>query len=82
MIADWFQAVVAPLSPRVDVTARGAELDLTLDQLHLGKTYLLQRSGDLSVWSDVNSFSAVTASFTTSVTNDLSQAFYRAQWWP
>jgi len=82
MIADWFQAVVAPLSPRVDVTARGAELDLTLDQLHLGKTYLLQRSADLSVWSDVNSFSVVASSFTTKLTNDLSQAFYRLKWWP
>jgi len=82
MIADWFQAVVAPLSPRVDVTARGSELDLTLDRLHLGKTYLLQRSADLSARSEVNSFSVVTASFTTKLTNDLSQAFYRVKWWP
>ena len=82
IIADWFQAVVAALSPRVQVTARGAELDLTLGQLHLGKTYLLQRSADLSAWSDVNSFSVVSSSFTTSVTNDLSQAFFRVKWWP
>ncbi|PYJ84026.1 MAG: hypothetical protein DME22_14195 [Verrucomicrobia bacterium] len=82
MIADWFQAVVAPLSPRVDVVAHGAELDLTLGRLHLGKTYLLQRSADLSAWSDVNSFSVVSSNFTTSVTNDLSQAFFRVKWLP
>src|SRR5439155_271374 len=82
IIADWFQAVVAPLSPRVQVTARGAELDLTLGGLHLGKTYLLQRSDDLSAWSDVNSFSVVTPTLAASVTNDLPQAFFRVKWWP
>jgi len=64
------------------VVAHGAELDLTLGRLHLGKTYLLQRSADLSAWSDVNSFSVVSSNFTTSVTNDLSQAFFRVKWLP
>ena len=66
----------------MDVAVSGAGLDLTLGGLHLGKTYLLQRSADLSAWSDENSFSVVTPSFTTRVTNDLSQAFYRVKGWP
>ena len=82
IIADWFQAAVAPLSPQVDVVARGTGLDLTLRQLHLGKTYILQTSSHLSAWMDADSFSTVTSSLTTSVTNDLSHRFFRVKWWP
>src|SRR5439155_6931621 len=82
IIADLFQAVVAPLSPRMGVLADGPGLDLTLSQLHLGKTYVLQRSSDLAAWTDVSRFSTATSNLTISVTNDLPRAFLRVRWQP
>ena len=82
VIADWFLSVVAPFSPQIGVAAAGTRLQLALDRLHPGQTYVLQDSNDLSHWSDVESFSSVASSFITSVTNAPPRRFFRIKWQP
>ncbi len=82
VIADWFQSVVAPLQPRLELRPSGAGLELALAQLHLGRSYVLQRSVDLATWDDVGLFSVTTTNFGTSMSNDLPQAIFRLKWQP
>jgi phospholipase/lecithinase/hemolysin len=77
IIADWFQAVAAPLNPRLNlITNGGTRPDLALTQLHLNATYVLRRSEDLNAWLDVQTFSTLATNLLISLTNDLPAAFY------
>ncbi len=79
IIAQWFQATVEAATPQIAVATDGASLSLTVGNLSAGKTYLLQRSLDLVVWSDVNQFSGDASLTLSSVTNALPQAFFRVK---
>jgi|SRR5206468_8440205 len=80
LIADWFLAVVSPLSPQIAVAASGADLELKVGNLQSEKTYVLQSSSDLSNWSDLKNLSAGASHLFTSVPNDAARTFFRVKW--
>ena len=83
VIADWFLSFVAPLSPQISVAASGTAVELRLERLDPGTTYVLQSSDDLSVWSDMKWFSTASSRyFTTIKPNALPQTFFRVKWLP
>jgi hypothetical protein len=76
------QSVVAPLTPRLNLAPNGTRLELAFTQIHLSRSYALQRSVDLTNWDDVNAFLMVTTNFATSISNDSPQAIFRLKWQP
>ena len=80
LIADWFLAVVSPLSPQIAVAASGADLELEVGNLQPENTYVLQSSRDLSNWSDLKSLSAGASPLFTSIPNDTTRRFFRVKW--
>jgi thermolabile hemolysin len=80
LIADWYQASVAPMQPAVAVRLAGGTLTLTASQLHAGRTYQLQRSADLVTWADVEPLAPVAGDVALDLTNAAPPAFYRLRW--
>jgi phospholipase/lecithinase/hemolysin len=86
LIADWFQAAVAPMSPRLALSkdAHAAPSRLSATNLHVSKIYLLQRSVQAPPfgWQDVLSFTSVTASASLPVgsNNTAGLGFWRLRW--
>jgi len=79
VIADWYSATVSPMSPQIAIVNAGTTVQMMLDRLDPGKTYVLQSSNDLSNWSEVKSFSSRTSRLVTSFTNQLPRSFFRIQ---
>jgi phospholipase/lecithinase/hemolysin len=79
VVAEWFQSVVAPLSPNIDLSPARGGFDLTLKSLNPGFNYVLQYSSNLARWSDLKSFTSLTSQVLTGLNNELPQLFFRVQ---
>lgn len=77
LLADWFQAAVAPMQPRLSLAGLGPIWSMTAESLHASKTYSLERSSLSMNWSNVATFVPVGSTRTWTVTNASPAAFYR-----
>jgi hypothetical protein len=70
------------MNPRVGLKPDAAQLELVCTQLHVTKTYTLQRTTNLTTWTDAQTFLCVTNNQTLILTNTLPNAFFRLKWAP
>ena len=78
LIADWFQAVVAPMQPRCNITGRETDVVVTLTNLHVDELYAMECSTNLQQWSEsarLTVYDDHGAQFTP--TNHLPREFFR-----
>jgi thermolabile hemolysin len=82
MVADWFHGIVAPMSPRLALIGDASSWKLACSQLHVTRTYTLQRTADLRTWDNAQTFLCVTPNQLLALTNNLPCAFFRLNWTP
>ena len=78
--ADWFQSVVAPMTPRLTFKPGPTKLQLSLGQVHVTQSYTLQQSTNLTTWSDLQTYLCVATNQLVEVTNASPKVFFRLKW--
>jgi phospholipase/lecithinase/hemolysin len=82
IIADWFHAAAAAMSPTFVVRQEGRRFALAASGLHLTQTYAVERSTNLTNWEAVHHFLCLSSNHTIMANNRLPQAFFRLSWTP
>lgn len=80
LIADWFHAAVAPMSPQLAFTTN--KLQITCGSMHVTKLYALLRTTNFTSWSTSQTFRCVAANQIVTVTNNFPREFFRLTFTP
>lgn len=79
IVAEWFyETLIGPQPLLTRLTPGPGSMSLTVGGAQIGRTYVVQRSGDLATWTDVQSvFAATVPPPSVTLTNDPPRGFFR-----